>query len=182
MQYTEAIERLGATRGKEIPQVTIKGIYRLFDEMEAKDIEYIVRLVEKYENVPSNLYGLVDRLWSERKYWKEQKLNATDDWKADPDNASGAEFSAFMAVMTEILVWHEEKLVERNPEGVTVAMSIVDWKKAGCPKTWSPILDDFLIGYLNTYTASTGSKVLFDFMIKYTKTLHNARLKRTFKE
>lgn len=182
MQYTEAIERLGATRGKEIPQVTIKGIYRLFDEMEAKDIEYIVRLVEKYENVPSNLYGLVDRLWSERKYWKEQKLNNTDDWKADPDNASGAEFSAFMAVMTEILTWHEEKLVERNPDGVIVSMSIVDWKKSGCPKTWSPILDHFLTGYLKMYTATSDSNLLLNFMINHTKILREQRLKRTFKE
>lgn len=182
MNYDHFLDRIAAARGKDIPQVTIKGIYRLFDQMQDRDIEHITRLIEKYENVPSNLYGLVDRLWSERKYWLDQQTMNADDWKADPDNASGAEFSAFMAVMTEILAWHEEKLVERNPEGVTVAMSIVDWKKAGCPKTWSPILDNFLIGYLNTYTASTGSKVLFDFMIKYTKTLHNARLKRTFKE
>lgn len=180
MQYTEAIERLGATRGKEIPQVTIKGIYRLFDEMEANDVEYIVRLVEKYENVPSNLYGLVDRLWSERKYWKEQNLNNTDDWKADPDNASGKEFSAFMAVMTEILIWHEEKLVERNAEGVTVAMSIVDWKKLGCPKTWSPLLDMFLTAYLKMYTASSDCGGLLDYMIKFKNNIYDERMKRTY--
>lgn len=180
MQYDEAIEHLCAAKGKDIPQVTIKGIYRLFDEMDAKDIDYIVRLVEKYENIPSNMYGLIDRLWSERKYWKEQKLNNTDDWKADPDNASGKEFSAFFAVLNEIFLWHTEKLVQSNPEGVTVPMDISEWKRSGCPKTWSPIVDNFLTGYLKMYTTTSESNLLLYFMNNYKDTLVKERLKRMY--
>lgn len=179
MQYEVAIERLGAARGKDIPQVTIKGIYRLFDEMQADDIDHIVRLVEKYENIPSNLYGLVDRLWSERKYWKDQKLNHAEDWKADPDNASGKEFSAFFAVLGEIFLWHTDKLVESNKEGTTVPMDIAEWKRAGCPKTWSPMVDHFLEGYLKMYTTSSESDILLNYMINYKNTLVSARIKRT---
>lgn len=179
MQYDEAIERLGAARGKDIPQVTIKGIYRLFDEMEAKDIEHIVKLVEKYENIPANMYGLIDRLWSERKYWKDQKLNNVDDWKADPDNASGKEFSAFFAVLGEIFLWHTEKLVAINPDGITFPMAINEWKVHGCPKTWSPIVDHFLEGYLKVYTASSQSDILLNYMINYKNNLVNKRIKRT---
>ena len=182
MNYEHFLDRIAAARGKEIPKVTIAGIYRLFDQMQEKDIEHITRLIEKYENVPSNLYGLVDRLWSERKYWLDQQTMNTDNWKADPDNASGAEFSAFMAVMTEILTWHDEKLIQRNPEGLTVAMDIHEWKRAGCPKTWSELLDKFLTGYLKMITASSNSGLLLEYMIKFKNNIHDERIKRTFKE
>ena len=180
MQYSEITDRIAAARGKDIPAGTLKEIFKLFDAIEdryrVKDCEQIASMIEAYENVPQNIFGLIKRIRDDLKYRRDQALEHNENWKADPANASGKEFSAFFAVLGEIFLWHELKLAEKNPDGLYAALDIQEWKSAGCPKTWSPILDHFLQGYAKIYTVAPPA--LEEYLINYKKILVEKRLKK----
>jgi hypothetical protein len=76
-------------------------------------------------------------------------------------------------------LWHELKLVQSNPDGIMSALNIQEWKSAGCPKTWSPLLDHFLQGYLKIYTASPPA--LENYLNNYNKLLVEKRLSKQTK-
>jgi hypothetical protein len=183
MQYSDYTDRIAAVRGKDIPVTTIKEIFKLFDAIEDKyrirDMEQITTMIETYENVPSNIYGLIKRIRDDIKYRRDQALEHNENWKADPTCANSKEFAAFFAVLGEIMLWHELKLVQSNPDGIMSALNIQEWKSAGCPKTWSPLLDHFLQGYLKIYTASPPA--LENYLNNYNKLLVEKRLSKQTK-
>lgn len=183
MQYSDYTDRIAAARGKDIPVTTIKEIFKLFDAIEDKyrirDMEQITTMIETYENVPSNIYGLIKRIRDDIKYRREKDFEKNGNWKADPTCATVEEVAAFFAVLNEIRLWHELNLAKRNPDGLKCSLNIQEWKSAGCPKTWSPLLDHFLQGYLKIYTASPPA--LENYLNNYNKLLVEKRLSKQTK-
>lgn len=175
-RWMALIERLAAARGRDIPPATIKGIYRLFDEMGAKQAESITSLIEEFENVPSNLVGCVKKIWSERKYRLEQEQLYRDKWKAEEGCTTSEEWKWYFAIITEIFDWHYKKLVKRNSEGLTAPIDILEWKRLGCPKTWCPIHDHFFEGFLKAHNLP--GKKCEEFLKKYYEILISERNKR----
>jgi len=152
-QYTDYTDRIGAARGKEIPALTCKQIYKLFDEINnPKEIERIIKLIEEYENVPSNIYGLVKRIWNERRYSNEKSANLSDEWRNAPDCTSPEEWRAFWPVIAEIYTWHMLGLQKYNHDGVTIGLDVMEWHRLGRPKSWSPMIDHFLDLYYKVHS------------------------------
>lgn len=176
-RWMPLIERLAGARGKDIPPVTIKGLNKIFDEMGAKQAELTVSMIEKYENLPSNLLGHIKNIWDELKRRKEHDHLNLNKWKAEEGCTNSDEWDWYFKIIVEIFDWHTKRLVKYNHEGLTGPITITEWKKLGCPKSWCPIHDHFFEGYLRAHDLP-GSGCL-DYLKQYYTLLVENRKKRT---
>jgi hypothetical protein len=181
MRWMHLIERLSGARGKDIPAPTIKRLYQLFDEMGAKDAEYVTSVLEDYQNLPSNVAGEVKNIWKSIKGRRDNEQLWRETWQAaNEECTTGEEYHWFFMIVTEVLGWHSKKMVQKNETGLSVPVGILEWKKMGCPKTWCPILDHFLEGFLRAH--SLPGKGCEEFLRKYYQMLLEQRNKRTGSE
>jgi hypothetical protein len=155
MVFEDLINRLAAARAKDLTIVTVEGLNKLFEEMGEKNAESIVSTLEEFDNVPSNLYGVIKKMWREKKARQDNEHLWKDKWvNKDEGTTTPGEWSAYFAILTEVSLWHSMDLIKKNPNGITIPCDILEWKRLGCPKTWSPILDHFFEGFLKTHSQS----------------------------
>jgi hypothetical protein len=175
MAFESLITRLTSARGKALAMPTVEGLIKLFEEMGEKNAETIVATIEEFPNVPSNLFGFVKKMWREQKARIESENLWRDKWVSkNEDTTTPGEWNAYFEILTEVTLWHHMGLVKQNPDGITVSCNILEWKRLGCPKTWSPILDHFFEGFLKIH--SQPGMACESFMRTYLMLLQNKRL------
>lgn len=178
MAFDNLMLRLAAARGKDIPMPTVEGLDRLFREMGPEHAEKVVAMIEEFENVPSNLVGIVKKIWRERKARIASETLQKAEWNVESDEyTTPEEWKLFFAIQEEILLWHSLGLEKYNHEGLTVACDVLEWKRLGCPKTWSPLLDSFLVGFLKVHTGS--GKICENYLRTFLKMLQDNRVTKT---
>lgn len=150
---------------------TANAIKELLKEMGWDNAFKAVKQLTSRDSLPSNIYGALQGIYREIKTAAESEHLWKNSWKSDPDCTTPQEWAAFWGFMTELMLWHRLKLVQSNPNGVTTPADIITYKRAGMPKTWSPILDHFLEGF---YSAWKGD-FLEKYMIEYRDRLSGLR-------
>ena len=137
--------------------------------------ESIVSTIEEYDNVPSNLYGVIKKIWREKKARQDNEYLWKNKWvNTDEGTTTPGEWSVYFSILTEVSLWHSMNLVKKNSDGITVPCDILEWKRLGCPKTWSPILDHFFEGFLKVH--SQPGMACESFMKTYLMLLQKKRL------
>jgi len=153
--FDDLILRLAVCRGKDIPTTTSDALKKMFSEMGQNHAERIVSVIEEFDNIPSNIIGVVKKLWRERKSHIASQTLKNENWSTNSDEyVQPEEWRLFFAIHEEIMVWHRLRYVEYNNDGLRVPCDVLEWKRMGCPKTWSPLLDSFLEGFLRMHSAS----------------------------
>jgi hypothetical protein len=175
--YESLMTEIDAAVGRKIKGETAKKVEALLKEMGWPDAKRIVFTVVKSERVPVNIYGFIGNLYREIKIQREQEFLARERWRSDPNCCTPEQWTVWLNITTEIMMWHTLGLAKYNHE--TVVGSCTDyeaWLQYGKPKTWSPILDSFLKQLQIPYTQRiTNQEVFTDFLRKYFSMLSTER-------
>lgn len=172
----ELLSEIVIMRGRELPLITATGLEKIFETCGERTARTAVRRLNDRDTIPNNIVGVMQREISLIEAEKRER----DEWKTHSDDAGTSDdCHAMMEFLTEILLWHSLGLVEKNPMGISIPMSIDEYAAAGRPITWSPIVDHWLGGFERAYNEDKVMPgALLDFLMRYNLTLKNARKER----
>jgi hypothetical protein len=173
-----AIDKINLMHGRDYSQSVNEGLEKILEGFGHEKTKAIVQRLKSYDNLPSNIVGLCERIFAEingddreRESWEVRKR----------DNlGTNEECIALMAFNGELFLWHELGLAERNTEFTHAILDIEQWAQAGRPKTWSKILDHWLIGFEKAYILDKAQAgALLDYLMRYNDMLVKTRKERT---
>lgn len=181
MEWTETlISDIISMRGRELPAITADAIIAFFLKIGEKDSRRIVSRISGFENIPSNILGIIKKEHGNIMAEEREKTS----WKERHDEGMGtnSECSALMLFNQELFLWHQLELVERNTEGFSGSVDIDTYIKMERPKTWSPILDHWLYGFETAYFLDMREPgALLNYLLQYNATLKKQREERSNK-
>lgn len=171
---TNALSRIVIARGRELPELHANKLAEIFSVIGMVKTKIVADRIEGLSSIPQNIIGEVNKIIAdiraeeqEREAWKAARR---DNLGTDPEHEQIGIFN------TELMTWHRSGLVQKNPEGITVPMSVEEYIKAGRPKTWSPIIDHWMQGYEVAYKLDLQTEgALLDYLMRYNRTLQDRR-------
>jgi hypothetical protein len=173
-----AVKKIELMRGRDLPEVVGLALVEFFDKIGEPKTHAIISQLKGYDNIPQNIIGCVEKMAAEINYNSEidkYKMKDRDDL-GDPLSAG-----LFAEFMQEVFVWHKLNLVETDKDNPCDIMDIEQWVTADRPKTWSPIIDDWLKGYEAAYYLERQQKgAIADFLKSYNEKLKTERGKRGY--
>jgi hypothetical protein len=171
-----AVNKIELMKGRDLPEETGRYLIEFFDKIGQYKTSAIVSQLKGYDTIPQNIIGCVEKMAAEINYNSEidkYKMKDRDDL-GDPLSAG-----LFAEFMQEIFVWHKSGLVETNKDNPCDIMDIEQWATVNRPKTWSPIIDDWMKGYEAAYYLERQQKgAIANFLKSYNEKLKIEREKR----
>jgi hypothetical protein len=171
------VEELQVISGKKFTEDQFARLYEGLQKIDWTKACQIVREFERLERFPPNVYGVISNRIEDQFRADRQGHYKTAQWNAsDADCATPEEWKLFFEITSEILLWHRIGLAKRNPNGITIPMSSDEWVQAGCPPTWSNLLDHFLTGLIMSHNREPEKREAF--LSQYLEILKSERDKR----
>lgn len=171
------IRNIECARGRELPKNVASSICAELSKVPEGKARQIVKTYARMPNPPANVYGYISESVEAALYESSKRKENEQRWSAaSSEMMSGDLFAECIRCIMEIMEWHKAGLCKKNPEGTTVPMTVEEYKAAGCPKSWSPLIDDMMTGSIPAYYQDMqrpGS--LHAFFKKYADMLINAR-------
>lgn len=174
----ELTKELQVISGKKFSSDQYDRIVEGFGKIDWSKACQIVRDFERLERFPSNVYGIISNHIEDQFRTDRQEQYKTEYFKAvDSDCASSIEWRLFFAITAEIMLWHRVGLAERNPNGISIPMTSDEWARAGCPATWSKLIDHFFSGLVRVNNFEPERRE--SFLKQYLEMMQSEREKRT---
>ena len=159
---TELIKEIQVIAGKKFTPDQFDRLVEGVGKIDWNRALQIVREFERLERFPANVYGVISNRIEDQFRTDRQGHYKTAQWNAvDADCATPEEWKLFFEITSEILLWHRIGLAKRNPNGITIPMSSDEWVQAGCPPTWSNLLDHFLTGLITSHNREPEKREAF---------------------
>lgn len=152
-EFTRLMEKIIMNAGRNIPEKIEEGIRKLLiaESVPVQHCRKVVTALSQRENLPTNLYGLIDSLLMSYKRDDDKQLESRESWSiSENDMCAPGEFSLYWEIHKEIMLWHKIGLVQTNHDSICfsanyIPQNIDEWV-ANPIKTWSPLLDHYLEG------------------------------------
>lgn len=181
-EFKACFERLEVLTGKPMSDSQIRSLMTEFRRIGPQKTENIISQMERVENLPKNIYGAVLNAIDRMREAEEVKLYSAKTWKAQELCTSPDDFELFFKIIALIMKLHADDVVKRNDDpDRSMGPDLETWHKMGCKKTWSPLVDNFLMGYITVYKNDKAcTKFMRDFytflvQIKIRKEVPNVR-------
>ena len=171
-----AVKKIELMKGRDLPEIVVQALVDFFNGVGEIKTKAIIYRLKTYDKIPDNIIGCIDRLNNEihNTYQEQEYKPKNREDLGDPSSAGlMGEF------MTEVFLWHELRLVERNTDNPCGVLDIEQWVAAGRPKSWSPIIDNWLEGFEAAYymeKTKAGSVKIY--MESYIRKLKKERTER----
>jgi hypothetical protein len=177
------VSEIAAARERNISGTTYDKIMNVFEEMGWFAAKRITNMLVKSDRIPGNLYGYICSQWNEIKFRNEQIRLSQTKWQADAGCATPKQWSLWMELTGEVMLWHKLRLVTNNKDYVVSAN--IDYEQwLAMPnqnnKTWSPILDYVFESMAEPYTKRLSMPEFYtEYLIRMLDMLKTDRKKRT---
>lgn len=149
--FAGLIARVTDSTGKTITDKQIGRLHAEFNRIGLNKANEVVRRVERMQSLPNNIVGLVLNIIDEVNDEFNKKLDNANKWKTDELCTSPDDFEMFFKIIGLIMKLHADDVVKRNDTPECTGPDLETWHNMGCKKTWSPLVDSFLLGYITVY-------------------------------
>lgn len=173
--YRALLRKICAAAGKnDLPRITSEEIESLLRSTDWNTALSAVRVLCGRDHMPTNLLGGLENVIREIEQNSDKAKLERETWRAQEGCCTPEEWQYLFRITAMIMRMHISGETPTNPDGITIAMTIDEYKQAGMPATWSPILDHFLKGYYQAYMLDkTKNGALVDYLKKYCEILQN---------
>ena len=171
-----AVNKIELMRGRDLPEMVTHYLVDYFGKIGEIKTNCVVAELKMLDNIPSNIIGAVERYAQKAQYHNEAQQYKPKDRNDLGDKESAGLIAEFLG---EVLLWHELNLVDVNTDNPCGVMDIEQWVSIDRPKSWSPIIDDWLKGFESAYYLEKSQPgAISKFMRAYIDKIKSERTKR----
>jgi hypothetical protein len=172
----DALTKIELMRGRALPDIVAPELVKMFDGAGRYKTAAVLNRLRSYESIPQNIIGCCEKI-----LWELNNQQETEGYKYKDRNDFGDKktLESLAIFLVELEFWHKNGLAEYNHKGLTTGIDINQWIEAGRPKTWSPILDHWLNGFVKAHEEEKiNPGAILAFEMEYNTMLIAERIKR----
>ena len=147
-------DQVSRARERIIPNSTVLDIVNLFSDACGLDDLSIKRVFEELLDNPAEakfVFSYCQRRRRELLQEKQRAASNRERWEAKRDCVTPNQWSWFFKLLGLTMQMHQRGMYKTDASpGTTDAVDIDEWNRRGRPKTWSPVIDNLLVGMHKT--------------------------------